>query len=53
MTAVLGQTGQRTDTLDLAVEGMTCGSCAAHVRRTLERRDEVAAASMLVRFRRP
>ncbi len=32
--------------LDLPVEGMTCGSCAARVQRTLERQEGVAAAEV-------
>jgi copper-transporting P-type ATPase V len=32
--------------IDLPVEGMTCGSCAARVQRTLERQPGVAAAEV-------
>src|SRR5690554_6546267 len=32
--------------LDLPVEGMTCGSCAARVQRKLERQDGVSAAEV-------
>jgi cation-transporting ATPase V/Cu+-exporting ATPase len=32
--------------LDLGVEGMTCGSCAARVQRTLERQDGVVRADV-------
>jgi copper-transporting P-type ATPase V len=32
--------------IDLPVEGMTCGSCAARVQRTLERQDGVASADV-------
>lgn len=32
--------------LDFAVEGMTCGSCAARVQRTLERQPGVASAEV-------
>jgi cation-transporting ATPase V len=32
--------------IDLPVEGMTCGSCAARVQRTLERQEGVAAAEV-------
>jgi copper-transporting P-type ATPase V len=33
-------------TLDLAVEGMTCGSCAARVQRALQRQDGVVDATV-------
>ena len=33
-------------TRDLAIEGMTCGSCAARVQRVLERTDGVASADV-------
>jgi copper-transporting P-type ATPase V len=32
--------------VDLTVEGMTCGSCAARVQRTLERRDDIGRADV-------
>jgi copper-transporting P-type ATPase V len=34
------------EVVDLAVEGMTCGSCAARVQRVLERRDGVTGAEV-------
>jgi copper-transporting P-type ATPase V len=37
---------QHRDTLDLDVEGMTCGSCSARVQRVLERQDGVAKADV-------
>ena len=33
-------------TIDFAVEGMTCGSCAARVQRVLAKADGVAAAEV-------
>ncbi len=33
-------------TMDLRVEGMTCGSCAARVQRVLSKRDDVAGAEV-------
>ena len=32
--------------LDLPVEGMTCGSCAARIQKILERRDDVTTAEV-------
>lgn len=37
---------QTAATLDFAVGGMTCGSCAARIQRVLERRDDVTAAEV-------
>ena len=36
----------RTQPVDLPVEGMTCGSCSARVQRILERRDDVTTAEV-------
>ena len=36
----------KTTQIDLAVEGMTCGSCAARVQRTLEKVDNVERADV-------
>ncbi len=41
-----GNQEERIQTIDLKVEGMTCGSCAARVQKVLERNDAVQAADV-------
>jgi copper-transporting P-type ATPase V len=42
----LGEHAPPPEALDFAVEGMTCGSCAARVQKTLERQPGVASAEV-------
>jgi copper-transporting P-type ATPase V len=42
----LGENAPPPEALDFAVEGMTCGSCAARVQKTLERQPGVASADV-------
>jgi cation-transporting ATPase V/Cu+-exporting ATPase len=46
MAAVRPHTKDATSTVDFAVEGMTCGSCAARVQRVLAKTEGVADAEV-------
>ena len=46
MATSTDRAGTTVDPVDLPVEGMTCGSCAARIQRVLERRDDVESAEV-------